>query len=194
LNIRQYIGILVAILAGYTVINTPSLTDIKTMPLWVWLTVLNMLGVAINQGITQKIKSIDPFVKNFWGGLTAVVLGLACLFFVPLDTIIKYPALPKLVGVSILVGVIVIFLWCFNLLSYKNGAYITLKKIVTQGSYMVLAMLTGAMFFHESLTVLKMLGVVLYVIAFVMVDTITWNRLFAKSQAKQTSRANLIPK
>jgi len=178
LNMRQCLGILVAILAGYTVLNAPSLHEIKVLPLWVWLSVLNMLAVAVNQGITQKIKSIDPFVKNFWGGLTAIVLGVISLLFVPLEAITKYPALPNLIGVSLLVGVMVIFIWSFNLLSYKGGAYITLKKIITNGSYLILSMFAGFLFFHESMTVLKVIGVILYILAFMMVDTVTWNRLF----------------
>jgi len=79
LNGREWLGVCIAILAGYAIIGWPSLAEFAKLPLWVWLSFGTMMSVAINQGITQKIKKVDPFVKNFWGGLTTVIFCFVVL-------------------------------------------------------------------------------------------------------------------
>jgi len=76
---------------------------------------------------------------------------------------------------SLLIGVIFIGSWSFNLMAYKNEAYIALKKLTMNGIYLTLTMAAGVIFFGESLSVGKILGVVLFFVAFVLVDEKTWN-------------------
>lgn len=182
LNGREWSGVFVAILAGYAILGGPSLAEFTKLPLWVWLSFGTMCSVAINQGITQKVKKVDPFVKNFWGGLTTVILCLVALVVLGRVGIIFdfSSSAPKLWAVSVVIGLIVVGMWAFNLLSYKGGAYIALKKLVMNGAYLITAMITGALFFSEKLTSDKLIGIVFYFAAFVLMDKGTWEFVAGK--------------
>src|SRR3989344_9632810 len=60
-----------------------------------------------------------------------------------------------MVGVAV-IGLIVVGMWAFNLLSYKGGAYIALKKLVMNGTYLITAMFCGALCFGEKITTGKL--------------------------------------
>ena len=185
LNGREWLGVGVAVLAGYAILGWPSLTEFTKLPFWVWLSFGTMMSVAINQGITQKVKKVDPFVKNFWGGLTTVILCLVALIILGKTGIILdfSGSAPELWLVSAIIGLIVVGMWAFNLLSYKGGAYIALKKLVMNGTYLITAMFCGAMFFGETLSPSKLLGIVFYFGAFVLMDKGTWEFLTRKNAA-----------
>jgi len=176
LESRAWIGVLVAILAGYAILDWPSLQEVIKMPLWVWLSIATMFSVAINQGITQKVKKIDMFVKNFWGGLTAVILGgLGVIILGQSKLFIDFSVdMRKLWIVSIAIGFIVVAMWSYNLLSYKGGASIALKKLVMNGAYLIMVMILGVPLFHEKFTWGKVTGTLLFLAAFVLMDKSTW--------------------
>src|SRR3989344_2684204 len=157
LNWRQWTGVVVAILAGYAVLGFPSLFVALSQPMWVWLSLGITMSAAINQGITQKVKKVDPFVKNFWGGLIALVLSVVCLaIFGSLGVLTDFSGnMKKLYIVSGLIGFIVVGMWSFNLLSYKGGASIAIKKLVMNGTNLITAMAGGIVFFQETLTLGK---------------------------------------
>ena len=138
-----------------------------------------MVLVAVNQGITQKIKKIDPFVKNFWGGLTTFVLASTALFVRDATNLLIdfSPVMQKLWGVSAVVGLIVIGMWSFNLMSYKGGAHIAIKKLVMNGCFLIMAMFFGIVLFGESLTLAKVIGVLFYFFAFSLMDKGTWEHI-----------------
>jgi len=189
---REWFGIFVAIFAGYSILGWPSPHEFLQMPLWIWLSFIVMLLVAINQGITQKIKKIDPFVKNFWGGLTTFILTFIALLSVgSLDLVVDFsPAMQKLWGASAAVGFIVICMWSYNLMSYKGGAHIAIKKLVMNGSYLIMAMIFGILIFSESLTFAKVIGVMFYLIAFSLMDKGTWEyicQFFSNDQVKKVN-------
>lgn len=186
LNLRQWLGVGVGILGGYAVLGTPSLQELKSMPLWVWLSFGVMLGATLNQVITQKIRKADIFLHNFWGGLMTVVLCLTALSLLgQMRVVFTNPlTLVKLLVVSFLIGLVVVMMWSFNLLSYKGGASIALKKLVMNGTYLVLAMLGGMIFFGEILTKGKVSGVILYLIAFGLMDDNTWRFLIYQLKSK----------
>lgn len=169
LSVRQWAGMTVAVLAGYAILDCPSLQKITQMPIWIWLSFAAMTAAAINQGITQANKAIDPMVKNFWGGLTTVILGGIGLWYFPVE---NYPF--NITACSLLTGVVIIFMWSYNLLSYKGGAYIALKKLVMNGSYLIMATVIGALFFGESITIAKIAGIILFLGAFILMDKNTW--------------------
>ena len=176
LSARKWFGVFLAIMAGYSILGWPSLTNILALPMWVWLSFAIMMAGAINQGITQQIKQIDPFVKNFWGGLTTLVLSLIGLWFLgATDLLVDFsPPMPRLWLVSALIGVIVIAMWSFNVISYKHGAQIAIKKLVMNGSYLTMAMIAGILLFGEALTAAKVVGVIIYFTAFIFMDDGTW--------------------
>ncbi len=176
LNFRQWLGVMMAIVAGYFVLGSVSFAGVTTWPLWIWLSFGAMMTAAINQGITQKLKKIDPFVKNFWGGLVNVVISATAIMVlgsVNLFTDFSAP-MCKLWIFAMMTGAIVVLMWCFNLLSYKGGASIALKKLVMNGAYLVSTLIVGALFFHESFTIGKVVGIVCYFAAFALMDTSTW--------------------
>lgn len=181
LVVRQWLGIIVAVVAGYLALGAPSLEKALQLPTWVWLSAAASCGVAINQGVTQKIKNINPFVKNFWGGLTAVVLGVASAWFVPIGQGTSQPELERLTTVSMCIGFVVVAMWSFNVLSYKHGAYLALKKLVSNGSWLAIATIAGTLIFRESLSSFKIMGFILYGLAFVIVDEATWRFVTRKS-------------
>ena len=182
---KQWFGIFIAVFAGYFVLGTPSLSEFMSMPLWIWLSFVIMIIVAINQGITQKIKKIDPFVKNFWGGLTTLIVSfLALTVCGSLDLLINFtPQIQKLWLASIVVGLVVIAMWSFNLMSYKDGAHIAIKKLVMNGSYLTMAMVCGIVIFGEPMNFAKLSGVLLYFVAFSFMDKDT-NEYFVKKIAR----------
>ncbi|MFH1890108.1 MAG: DMT family transporter [Candidatus Kuenenbacteria bacterium] len=182
LNRREWFGVLIAILAGYSVLGWPSLSSFLTLPLWIVLSFIVMILVAINQGITQKIRKIDPFVKNFWGGFTTFLLALIALIVMKSQALIFNFSLStqKLWWSSALIGLIIVGMWSFNLMSYKGGAHIAIKKLVMNGTYLITAMLLGIVLFNESLSLAKASGVILYLLAFILMDKGVWNSRWKK--------------
>ena len=189
LSARQWLGVAVATLAGYAVLGAPSLATLLSLPLWASLSFGTMLFAAINQGITQKIKGIDPFVKNFWGGATTFVLALLGLVIADHDILLGQLGAPnyKLISFSVLIGLIVVAMWNFNLYSYKSGASIAIKKLVMNGAYLISAMIFGILLFNESATFGKLLGVVFYLAGFALMDNGTWEFVKLKLKPKTTA-------
>lgn len=79
---------------------------------------------------------------------------------------------------SLAVGILFVAVWIMGLWSYKDGAYIALKKLIYNGVYLTLIMFLGAALFpEEKLSFEKLLGVGLYLIAFSVMDDKTWKFL-----------------
>ncbi|MEK7654192.1 MAG: hypothetical protein AAB345_02820 [Patescibacteria group bacterium] len=192
LTSRQWAGVALAVVAGYSVLGWPTVEGLLSMPLWVWLSFAVMAANAVNQGITQKVKDVDPMVKNFWGGLTNVTLSLVVLTVIgSLGALFTFsPQLRNLWLAAPLVGGIVIAMWSFNLLSYKGGASIALKKLVMNGTFLSGAMLFGILLFGESMTWGKAVGVALYFVAFTLMDNGTWNYVSGLLGRKQPASAS----
>lgn len=175
-NLREWIGMSVAIFAGYSILGFPRLEEVLKMPSWVWLAVGNMMTVAINQGITQAVKKVDPLFKNFWGGLMALILAPLLMVVIGQgELLFQFEKNMKIWYASILIGFVVIAMWSFNLLSYQCGASIALKKLVMNATYLVSTLIIGALFFHEKITAGKMLAPPLFCCAFILMDQKMWN-------------------
>jgi drug/metabolite transporter (DMT)-like permease len=145
------------------------------MPTWVWLSFAGMMSVAINQGITQGVKKVDPMFKNFWGGLMSLILSPIVLIFMGEgNKILQFSENLRLWGASVTIGFIVICMWAFNLLSYKTGASIALKKLVMNSTYLVGTLFTGYLFFNEAITANKLLSIPLFCLAFILMDKKAW--------------------
>lgn len=185
LHLRQWGGVVLGIMAGYAVLDWPSLRDLVALPLWVWLSLGNMLAVAINQGITQRIKKTDGFVHNFWGGITTAICCASALVITNKTSLLfdVSAAARMLWFVSITNGVLVVGMWTFNLFSYREGAHIAIKKLVMNGFYLSTSVLVGIIFFDEGITLGKIIGIALYVGAFVLMDKGTWNTITRSSSA-----------
>lgn len=168
---RQWMGILVAVVAGYTILGLPSLDEAKRLPWWVWLSLINALGMAANQVISQAIKDIDPWLKNFWTGLATTVAGLIVLpFTVELRQLFHYQHVTALTGFGVLEGLVILPYIFANIMAYKDGSRIAEKKLLWMGLTLISTMVMGVVIFHEAVTVWKFAGVALFCVAFVMMQ------------------------
>lgn len=184
-NKLQIFGIFIAIIAGYTAIGAPSLSELFKLPMWMLFSFLTMLGMAINQGISQKIQNINPLVKNFWGGMAIFLLaGLAVIFFGSLNPIGSYPI--KIAQVSSQIAILGVLLWTVNLYAYKGGAFIAIKKLVVNGGLITISAIWGAMFFNENISIFHIVGFLLYCLGFTLVDKNTWDFIVSKIKKPTT--------
>jgi drug/metabolite transporter (DMT)-like permease len=169
-TIAQWVGIFIACFAGWSILGFPL--SISSIEIWVWLAILTMILVAINQGVTQSIREINPLQKNFWGGLMAIIISIFALYYFKDNY--SYVELSsnniKLWYTSTAIGFIVIAMWSFNLLSYKSGASIAIKKLVMNASQLIISMGFGFIFFNEPITLWKLLAIPLFIVSFVLID------------------------
>ena len=142
--------------------------------IWIWFAFANMMTVAVNQGVTQAIKDIDPMRKNFYGGIVAVALGLVLLGVKFESKTFFTPEFTKLTAVSILTGLNVVFMWTLNVWAYKDGAYISLKKIVLNSGYLSMSMVIGVAFFGDAFAWGKIGGMGLFVLSLALMDNELW--------------------
>ncbi|OGY44833.1 MAG: hypothetical protein A3J62_02435 [Candidatus Buchananbacteria bacterium RIFCSPHIGHO2_02_FULL_38_8] len=177
---HQWLGITIFLLAGYAILGFPSLYMLINIPIWVIISLVLALLLAINEAITEFQAHFDaaelyPMVNNFWIGLTNVVLSVIAMMFL-LDSFYQFKefSLAFWAG-SVTKGLLVLIMISFKLLSYQGGGTIASKKLVMQGSYLILSTLIGAVIFiDESLTIGKILGMILFFIAFILTDERNW--------------------
>ena len=184
---RQWLGIAFGVLAGWVVVGQPRLTEAAALPLWVWLSLATSGLLAVSQGIAQRVKEINPLRKNFWGWAVAMLALGPALVWLPLTQVAGWDhALITLSWLSVIIGINVILLWTFNVWSYRDGAAIAIKKLVALGGNLVLNMLAGWFLFSEQLTGGKIVGILLYLLAFVLMDQGTWE-FMSKRLARRVS-------
>ena len=172
LLLRQMVGIAVALLAGWLILNTPSLQELINLPLWIHLALANAVIIASNQGVTCWIKEVDVWVKNFWGGTVTLLFSFFVLMFLYNTDITSFVTvnLEQLLGWSLILGVAVITLWSFNVLAYRYGASISTKNVVTNGIYLAGSMIIGYLVFGESIRSIQIVGIALYIVAFILLN------------------------
>jgi len=167
----QLLGVLVAIIAGYAVLGAPSLKELQSLPLWMWLALANSLTVAANQGFSQAIGKIDGVVSNFWVGLVTTVLGmLGLVSFRSFGSLVQYSHLKGLTLASLVIGVIVFLAFWFNVLAYRDGAKITTKKLVFNAVWLITSVIAGITLFHERLALVQIVGMILFIIGFALLQ------------------------
>ncbi len=179
---KEWVGMAIAIIAGWAVLDFPSVSGLLTLPIWVLFACGTMMSTAINQGITQKVKKVDAMFKNFWGGMVALVgAPLILLFRGEFNLILTPGSNPTLWKASAFIGLVVICMWSFNLLSYKTGASIALKKLVMNGTYLLTTMMLGYIIFGEHITGGKLTSIPLFVLAYVLMDKKAWDYVTGSS-------------
>jgi drug/metabolite transporter (DMT)-like permease len=183
---RQWIGVGIFLLAGYCMLNFPSLEALRHLPPWVWLSGCIAFLVAVNEGITQamsrhqrKEDKLDPFVNNLWVGLSTVVVCSIGLLFT--YSSIDGSTLLRVFWVSAtLLGLVTVLSIMFKLWSYQMGGSIALKKVAMQGTYLVLATCAGIIWLSEVVTVGKIIGIPAFFIAYTVVDEKAWQFLISR--------------
>lgn len=170
LGMRGWVGVGIGVLAGYAILGFPSLSEVMRLPLWVWFAFGNTLGLAFNQFIVQCTKRIHPYEQNMWGGgalfIAACLVGAAGGGF----STIAVPSLPLYLAASAVIGVVTFFMWSFSLFAYKEGAFISLKKLVMNGSYLTMTAVLGVLLFGEEFALHHIVGFALYLAAVALMD------------------------
>jgi len=173
---RQFLGLCVYALAGYSVLNFPDLKAFLGLPAWVIISFGIALLFAINEAITRKIRKMDPLVNNFWTGTTQVaIVGIALLIIWSISGLEIIHQLPvKFWPLSILIGLTTVGVLASRLMSYKGGGTIARRKVVMQGTYLSTAMIAGVLAYGEPLTVGKVIGILGFLLALTLIDQETW--------------------
>jgi drug/metabolite transporter (DMT)-like permease len=161
LTMRQWIGVFVFLLAGYSMLDFPPLEEIVSLPTWILVAFVIPLLLAFNEGITRGISLSavsNPFVNNFWIGVTTVITSfIALLLFASLDVVTTTST--RIYLLAALSGCIVLIMISLKLLSYKAGGTIAHKKVIMNGAYLTSAIIIGFVFFGEAITLGKIVGV-----------------------------------
>lgn len=176
---RQMVGIMVALFAGWLVLEAPNITELFALPLWMLLGLLNAGILALNQGVTRWVKDINPWVKNFWGGLTTCTLGVCTLFYLGDARFLSMPETQPLLALSSVIAFVVIGMWTFNVIAYRDGATIPAKYILVNGMFLALVFVIGFLVFGESISLTQVIGMAVYFCGFVLVNRDGW-RLFVR--------------
>ncbi len=170
-SLREWLGILVAVIAGWAVLDFPNLASMLDLPMWVGLSFITMILVAINQGITQSVRKVSPMFKNFWGGMVALILSPIVMIMIGKGGfLLSFPDNKILWFTSAMIGIIVIAMWSFNLLSYKDGASIALKKLVVSSVYFISTTFLGSIIFNEAVTKGKIIAIPLFIISYFLMS------------------------
>jgi hypothetical protein len=97
-------------------------------------------------------------------------------------TLIWFP-LPSSAGLTSLTlwsagaGLVVIGLWSFNVLAYRSGAGIPVKNAAVNGVYLTATIIVGALIFADLIYPAQFLGILLYVLSFILLSNSAWNAL-----------------
>lgn len=181
LILRQYIGVLLFLFAGWAVLGFISLGAFLTLPMWVLITLCLMFLYPVNELITRKLavrEKVDPFVNNFWIGVSTIafsILGLSLFGERGLNIHVYFSNIFLLTSVTM--GFVVVLMISFKLIAYKDGSTIALKKLVMQGIHLVSALFAGVLIFGEALTLGKIIGVFVFFVAFSLADKTTWKAI-----------------
>jgi len=191
LKTRQWLGVIIFLFAGWAILDFPGLAIFSNLPPWLGWAIFLPLLLAINEAITQaqgraKLRPLHPLVSNFWIGLTTILVsGIALIFLI--HSLSQFITLPLAYWIgSIAKGIIAVGMISFKLLSYKWGGSIALKKLIMHSTYLVSATLLGAMFYaDESLTFGKLVGILIFFVAFIFTDDETWKYLILKLKSRK---------
>lgn len=179
---RQIIGIMIVVFAGWLILKAPDISALSELPLWAWLGILNAFCLSINQGITRWVKEVDPWVKNFWGGSTTALLCIVTLgvFGPTISELLAMPSFQSVFAWSGVIALVVIGIWSFNVIAYRDGAAIPVKNVVVNGTFLSLTILVGLLFFDDTISLIQIAGILTYLIAFSIINNETWLFMYVK--------------
>lgn len=176
LSPRQFLGVAVYLLAGWSVLSFPKVELFLDLPVWVLISCIIATLFAINEAITRKIREVDSFVNLFWVGFITIVwcsiliTGFGGWKVMEILPFLFWPC-------SIILGLNTVGVLSSRLMAYKGGGTIAKRKIVMKGTNLSLAMLAGVIIYGEPLTMGKVSGLILFFIAFLLIDQETWENI-----------------
>ncbi len=169
LGLRQWAGITLFITAMWAMLGFPS--DIPT-DAWVWLTI----GIGFTQAANEVLNRLASVKLNIW--TNGFWVGVSQMFFATMAL-----AIMVLIGGGVTLEISKLFVFgtlviagfatamiAFKLLAYQGGGTIALKKIIMPGTYLVTAIIAGAIVYGEPLTLGKFAGTILWLVSIVLAD------------------------
>jgi len=179
LGLRQWIGMAVFIGACWAILGFPGGFNFEP---WVWWTLVITFTQPVNEFLSRKAADakLDPWTNNFWVGTSTVFWTfLALVAWISVFGSSDQHFSSSLVLGSLLLGLIVTGMISFKLLSYAGGGTIALKKVIMQGTYLVTFTFIGIFFYHQPFTGGHLVGILLFLPAFALIDKDTWKGIQA---------------
>ncbi len=179
LGFRHWVGIGVFLTSMWAMLDFPNAAMLLSLPAWMWLVLGVSFANAINEMLSRASSvKLNSWTNNFWVGMSTVFF--AAIGFVAItafsDGIIvdasRSFALGALATAFVVAGMI-----SFKLLAFQGGGTIVLKTVIMPGTYLITAAIVGVMFYGESFTLGKCVGIALWPVAIMLVDNKVWKLL-----------------
>ena len=174
---RQGLGIGIFLLAAWSMVDFPDIEGILALPLWVPLMLISTVASAFNEVLARKMGvKLDAPVSNFLIGGASIVFSFVGLAgWVLLAGKVTLALDGTLLWGSTAVGFITVGLIASKLLSLKGDEVaIGLKQLLMWGSLLMSVTFAGALIYGEPVTVGKIVGIVLFPIAYALTDNKAW--------------------
>ncbi|MFH1427201.1 MAG: hypothetical protein ABIG60_01575 [Patescibacteria group bacterium] len=172
---RKIIGIFLYLITTFIFLEGYKMSGLLfTFPIWLIFPLISAFLLAINEGLTKKIsRQTSPFVNNFYIGLTTVIFSL--IGYKLLNQAIDFKQLSFSFWLAIFfIGLVVILLIASKFLAYYAGGNIAIKQLVMSSTFLIVANFFGVIFFQETWTLGKTLGLPLFIISFLVAHKEAW--------------------
>lgn len=172
---RQLIGVGLLLLATYAAVDFPGFLRSEPLPWWIWFKLVIALMLGVNELTRRKLAAevpgetrINPIQSSFYvGGLSLVFLSPFVILSA--QPLFNHQNLTFWLSSAVL-GWLVVISTVLSLIPYLSGSNILLRKFFGNATALILAIISGAVIFHEPITLGKALGFALVVAAFIFVD------------------------
>ena len=168
--IRTILAVPLSVFAGWLILRSPSLEEVWTLPLWMWLSLLIAVGAAGNEMLMSKLAamrgSTSEITVQFWTGTTAAVLSLPLFIGAMMG-----PGIGLRTGLLIaVIGILVVVQISWRFFAYAAGKEVVRKKLITQYAYTCGAVCIGTALFAEDLTIMMSIGFALGFLSLLFAD------------------------
>lgn len=171
LDLRQYGGIGVFLIAMWAMLGFPDMSQLLALKSWVWL-VLLMALVAAGSELLSRVMALrfSAWANNFWVGISTTFFSLVGLVVLALQGEVTLTLTRTFTLGIVAIGFVVVAMITFKVWAYQGGGTIALKKIIMPGTYLLTAVLAGAVLYGEPITLGKMVGAVLWFGSVALID------------------------
>lgn len=175
LGLPHISGIMIFLLAAWAMLDFPSLNMLWKLPIWVPAVLVITFTQPINEVLSRKASAeLNHWVNNFWVGASTIFFcALALVVLAVFTDGLQLNITGIFVFGSVIIGALVVAMIAFKLLSYATGGTIALKNLVMGGILLITSAIAGIIIYHEPLTFGKVIGIILFFIAFSLIDNKT---------------------
>lgn len=168
-------GIIVFLFAVWAMLDFPSLNMLLKLPIWVPAVLVITFTQSINEALSRKASAkLNHWVNNFWVGASTIFFcALAFVILIIFSSKLGLHITRTFIFGAVVIGVIVVTMIAFKLLSYATGGTIALKNLIMGGIWLTTSAIAGIIIYNEPFTLGKVIGIVLFFIAFSLIDNKT---------------------